>query len=60
VRVTQESNGTRSPFSLRLNRGDNVLVPYAGAFTFSAETTTILLLTENFTGVPARDEGRNR
>jgi hypothetical protein len=27
-----------------------VLLPHAGAFTFSAETTTILLLTENFAG----------
>jgi mannose-6-phosphate isomerase len=48
VRVLQDTQGTRSPFGVRLNRGDNVLVPYASAFTFSAESTTILLLTENF------------
>lgn len=48
LRVTPEGTGTRSPFGPTLARGDNVLVPYAGAFTFTAEGTTILLLTENF------------
>jgi mannose-6-phosphate isomerase len=48
VRVSPEGSGTRSPFGLKLNRGDNVLVPYAGAFTFAAEGMTILLITENF------------
>ncbi|MDO8540240.1 MAG: class I mannose-6-phosphate isomerase [Opitutaceae bacterium] len=49
VRATNEgSGGTRTPFGQKLERGDNVLVPYGGAFTFSAEATTILLLTENF------------
>lgn len=41
-------SGTRSPLGHKLSRGHNVLLPYAGAFTFSAETTTILLVTENF------------
>lgn len=50
VRATAEGTGTRSPFGLKLNRGDNALVPYAGAHTLAAETTTILLITENFTG----------
>ncbi|MES2695616.1 MAG: type I phosphomannose isomerase catalytic subunit [Verrucomicrobiota bacterium] len=51
VRATTEGNSsTRSPFGTKLNRGDNVLAPYAGAFTFAAETTTILLVTENFAG----------
>ncbi len=50
VRATAEVHGTRSPFGQKLARGDNVLVPYSGAFTFSAETTTILLITENFVG----------
>ncbi len=50
VRVTNESDGTRGPVGIRLNRGDNAVVPYAGAFTFAAETTTILLVTENFVG----------
>jgi mannose-6-phosphate isomerase len=47
------SSGTRSPFShsQKLARGDNVLLPFAGAFTFSADATTILLITENFAGV---------
>jgi mannose-6-phosphate isomerase len=42
--------GSKAPFGQKLNRGENVLVPYGGAFTFSAETTTILLITENFAG----------
>ncbi len=32
----------------RLGPGDNALVPFAGAFTFSAENMAILLVTENF------------
>jgi mannose-6-phosphate isomerase len=49
VRATSEnSNGTRSPMGQKLVRGDNVLAPYAGAFTFAAEAMTILLVTENF------------
>jgi mannose-6-phosphate isomerase len=51
VRATSEANGTRTPFGQKLGRGDNVVVPFAGAFTFSAETTTILLITENFAQV---------
>ncbi|MEO6245401.1 MAG: type I phosphomannose isomerase catalytic subunit [Opitutaceae bacterium] len=52
VRATSDNHpkGTRPPVSPLLNRGDNVLVPFAGAFTFSAENTTILLVTENFAG----------
>lgn len=40
--------GTRSPFGQPLPRGANALLPYAGAFTFVAEGTAILLVTENF------------
>lgn len=40
--------GSRPAFGERLARGDNVLLPFAGAFTFAAEATTILLVTENF------------
>lgn len=51
LRATSENSaGTRSPMGLKLQRGDNVLAPYAGAFTFTAETTAILLITENFAG----------
>ena len=51
VRVGPDSGpASRAPFGQKLGRGENVLLPYAGAFTFSAETTTILLLTENFAG----------
>jgi mannose-6-phosphate isomerase len=46
--ASENSGGTRSPFGQKLTRGDNVLVPFAGSFTFSAEATTILLLTEDF------------
>lgn len=50
VRGAPEGAGTRSPFVQKLGRGDNVLLPYAGAFTFAAEATAILLVTENFAG----------
>ena len=33
-----------------LTRGDNVLLPYAGEFTFSAYEAAIVLVTENFAG----------
>ena len=50
-RAASENNGgTRSPFGQKLGRGDNVLLPFAGSFTFSAEATTILLVTEDFVG----------
>jgi mannose-6-phosphate isomerase len=42
------STGSRAPFGQALVRGENVLLPYAGAFTFTAESTAILLVTENF------------
>lgn len=49
VRATLENtSGTRSPLGQKLQRGDNVIVPYAGAYTFAAESMTILLVTENF------------
>ena len=48
VRATPDGAGTRSPFGRKLARGASVLVPFAGAFTFSAESTTILLVTEDF------------
>ena len=48
VRATSDGTGTRTPFGLKMSRGDNVLTPYAGAFTFAAEATSILLVTENF------------
>jgi mannose-6-phosphate isomerase len=51
VRATLENApGSRSAFGQKLARGDNVLLPFAGAFTFAAEATTILLVTENFLG----------
>lgn len=51
VRASSENgSGTRSPLGQKLSRGDNVLLPYAGAFTFAAEAMTILLVTENFAG----------
>jgi mannose-6-phosphate isomerase len=49
VRANVENgSGTKAPFGQKLQRGDNVLVPYAGAFTFAAEGMTILLVTEDF------------
>ncbi|MEX2045397.1 MAG: type I phosphomannose isomerase catalytic subunit [Opitutus sp.] len=50
ARVNADAAGTRSPFGLKLATGENVLVPFLGAFTFAAETTAILLITENFAG----------
>jgi mannose-6-phosphate isomerase len=51
VRVSDEGNGgTRTPFRQKLARGENALLPFAGTFTFTAETTTILLVTEDFLG----------
>jgi mannose-6-phosphate isomerase len=49
VRVGTDGNGSsRAPFGQLLAPGGNVLLPYAGAFTFAAATTAILLVTENF------------
>ena len=48
VRAHGETGGSRSPSGQVLARGDNVLAPYGGAFTFTAETTSILLVTEDF------------
>jgi mannose-6-phosphate isomerase len=36
--------------SVSLRRGDNVLLPYAGAFSLAATTPAVLLVTESFTG----------
>ena len=47
---TEQGGGTRSAFGQKLVRGENVLLPFAGTFTFAAEATTILLVTENFAG----------
>jgi mannose-6-phosphate isomerase len=46
--MTEANGGSRAPGGQRLGPGDNVLLPYVGAFTFCAETTAIMLLTENF------------
>ncbi len=48
VRAAADSTGTRAPFAATLKRGDNALAPFAGAFTFTADPTAILLLTEDF------------
>ncbi|MCX6956298.1 MAG: class I mannose-6-phosphate isomerase [Verrucomicrobia bacterium] len=51
VRVGLDNGtGSRAPFGQKLGQGANVLLPYSGAFTLSAESTTILLLTEDFVG----------
>jgi mannose-6-phosphate isomerase len=49
VRVGLDTGGvSRAPFGQLLAAGENVLLPYSGAFTFTAATTSILLVTENF------------
>lgn len=51
VRASGEAAaGTRTPFGQALGPGVNVLLPYAGGFTFTAESTAIMLVTENFAG----------
>ena len=47
LEATAEAGG-RVP--LRLTRGDTVLAPRAGAFTFAAECAAIVLVTEAFAG----------
>ena len=47
--VTNElGTGARAPSPQQLVTGDNALLPYAGAFSVTAENTAILLITENF------------
>lgn len=59
VRATGEhAPSNASPLGQRLERGENVLVPYAGAFTFAAESMTILLVTENFASTAQTQAGR--
>jgi mannose-6-phosphate isomerase len=49
VRVGGQTDAvTRAPFGQLLKSGDNVLLPYSGAYTFVAATTSILLVTEDF------------
>jgi mannose-6-phosphate isomerase len=49
VRASLENgSGSRAAFGQKIERGDNVVVPFAGAFTFTAESTAIVLVTENF------------
>lgn len=40
--------GSRPEVSAELVRGDNVIVPFAGAFVFVAPEPAVLLITENF------------
>jgi mannose-6-phosphate isomerase len=50
ARVVTATNGvSRAPFGQVLEAGENILLPFAGAFTFAAVSTSILLVTENFT-----------
>jgi len=45
----QLSGGTDQPAAGHpVACGENILLPFSGAFTFAADATTILLLTENF------------
>lgn len=46
----ENGGGSRAPFGQLLPPGENVMLPYGGAFTFVAATTSILLLTEDFAG----------
>lgn len=44
----ENGSGSRPAFGQKLERGENAIAPFAGAFTFTAETTAIVLITENF------------
>jgi mannose-6-phosphate isomerase len=51
VYATAGKNGGASPtWAQKLDRGDNVLASFGGAFSLLAESVTILLVTENFVG----------
>lgn len=51
VKVGIDAGGSsRAPFGQLLAAGENVLLPFAGGFTFAAATTSILLITEGFAG----------
>ena len=44
------STGSRPAVGQKVVSGENRLLPYCGAFTLSAESMAILLITENFSG----------
>lgn len=48
LRALPEGRGTHPTPGRKLERGETVLVPFAGAYAFSADATAIVLLTENF------------
>lgn len=48
VRVAAEGTGSRAPTGQKLGRGDNALLPFAGAFTVAADGMSMLLVTESF------------
>jgi mannose-6-phosphate isomerase len=48
VSLQGEGSGDKRAAGKAVECGENVLLPFAGAFTFGAAATTILLLTENF------------
>lgn len=48
VLVTNDLSTASRALPQKLSRGENALMPYAGAFTIEAEKTAILLITENF------------
>jgi len=48
VSLQAEGPADKRPPGWTIGRGDTVLLPFAGAYTFAADSTTILLITENF------------
>jgi mannose-6-phosphate isomerase len=49
-RILSVVNGGVMVGNTKVQRGDNVLLPYAGTFTLVAPDAAVLLLTENFVG----------
>lgn len=48
ARIVSVVSGAIKGAGVELTRGDNALVPYEGDFSFVAQTTSIVLVTENF------------
>jgi len=49
-RILSVVSGSVRGGGVKLERGTNALLPFGAAFAFTAETTSIVLLTENFVG----------
>jgi mannose-6-phosphate isomerase len=51
ARILSVVSGTMTSEGVSLGAGDNVLLPYAGAFTFGAGKDAVILVTDNFSSL---------